>query len=139
MSERTHGMWNSPEYAIYMAAKQRCVNPNNPAYSDYGARGIRFLFSNFIEFYNELGPRRSVLHSIDRINNNGNYEKGNVRWATRSEQRRNRRDFIENPIQCKRGHALTKDNVYYFPSGIGRSCRECHRLQSINYRKRKVA
>ncbi len=87
----THGMTDSPEYASYRGAKDRCDNTNNPAYHRYGGRGIRFLFSSFEEFFTELGekpqPKRS--YGVDRIDNNGHYQKGNVRWATAKEQTRN--------------------------------------------------
>ncbi len=84
-----------PEYRAYENAKQRCTNPNNPRYADYGGRGIEFLFDSFEEFYAELGdkpgPETSHQYSVDRIDNDGNYERGNVRWATASAQTANSR------------------------------------------------
>jgi hypothetical protein len=88
---RKHGMRNSPEYRTYAAAKARCRNPNTISYPNYGGRGIEFRFESFEEFYQELGPKPSADYSINRIDNDGHYEKGNVEWATRKEQRRNRR------------------------------------------------
>lgn len=82
---------HSPEYAAYNSAKARCTNSNHPNYKHYGQRGIRFLFSSFEEFIDEIGLRPSSLHSLDRENNDGHYEPGNVRWATPSEQANNRR------------------------------------------------
>jgi hypothetical protein len=61
--------------------------------STTGGRGIRFRFRSFEEFLEELGPRPSYT-SLDRINNNGNYEPGNVRWSEAVEQTANRRDLI---------------------------------------------
>jgi hypothetical protein len=61
-------------------------------YRYYGGRGIKFLFTSFEQFLAELGPRPSGM-SLDRIENDGNYEPGNVRWATRSEQVQNRRFY----------------------------------------------
>jgi hypothetical protein len=61
-----------------------------PNYTNYGGRGIQFLFDSFEQFYAEIGPRPAGL-TLDRIHNDGHYEPGNVRWATRSEQNRNRR------------------------------------------------
>jgi hypothetical protein len=80
------------EYRSYTAAKMRCSRANNAAYKDYGGRGIEFRFINFKDFMDCLGPRPSVRHSVDRHpDNNGHYEKGNVRWATRLQQNRNTR------------------------------------------------
>lgn len=84
----------TPEYRSYTGAKQRCTNPNHEGYPDYGGRGIKFLFHSFEEFLAELGPKPEPKHlySVDRFpNNDGPYAVGNVRWATRSEQRLNRR------------------------------------------------
>jgi hypothetical protein len=80
----------SPEREIYDSARQRCTNPNSQNWKNYGGRGIRFLFTSFEQFFAELGPRPAGM-SLDRKNNDGNYEPGNVRWATASEQRRNQR------------------------------------------------
>lgn len=90
-STLTHGMNGSPEDKAYRAAKQRCMNRRNPDWVNYGGRGIQFNFLCFEQFVAELGPRPSPYHSLDRKNNNGHYEPGNVRWATPSEQQANRR------------------------------------------------
>jgi hypothetical protein len=82
------------EYQAYHSAKNRCNNPRNPGYKYYGGRGIRFLFTSFEQFFAELGPRPPGL-SLDRIDNDGNYEPGNARWAARSEQRRNQRRYTK--------------------------------------------
>src|SRR5262249_32905676 len=74
------------------------LNPKNKNYNDYGGRGIAFYppwindypaFRNYVNQH--LGPKPSPSHTIDRTNNNGNYEPGNLRWATKSEQVQNRR------------------------------------------------
>lgn len=88
-----HGMHNSPEYSTYTAAKGRCDNTNDSNCPDYGGRGIEFRFTSFEEFYDELGekPEPKRQYSVDRIDNGGHYEKGNVKWATRREQSLNMR------------------------------------------------
>jgi hypothetical protein len=90
----------APEYISFEHAKQRCTNKNNKSYEDYGGRGIKFLFEDFESFYKELGPRPTPRHTLDRTNNEGNYEVGNVRWATRAQQNNNRR-----PMKRKEHHA----------------------------------
>lgn len=81
-----------PERRLYWAAKERCRNPHHKSYKHYGARGIEFRFASFEEFWSELGRRPTPNLTVDRKDVNGHYEKGNVRWATRLEQRHNRRD-----------------------------------------------
>jgi hypothetical protein len=71
---------------------QRCSNPNAKNYSRYGGRGISVCAewaASFERFLSDVGPCPSSDHSIDRIDNDGGYEPGNVRWATRVEQMRN--------------------------------------------------
>ena len=76
---------------IYAAAKQRCTNPKNNSYKNYGGRGIEMRFKSCRELLDEIGHRPSPELSLDRINNDGHYEKGNVRWATILVQANNRR------------------------------------------------
>lgn len=91
----THGFTanhgQKPEYRSYHAARQRCTNPKNKHYADYGGRGIEFRFNSFEEFLGEVGLKPTGSHSIERINRDGHYEKNNVRWATPIEQSINRR------------------------------------------------
>jgi lambda repressor-like predicted transcriptional regulator len=77
--------------------KERCENTNAESFPNYGARGITVCekWSNsFVAFLNDMGPRPSKKHSIDRKENCGNYEPGNCRWATRKEQNSNSRSVI---------------------------------------------
>lgn len=92
-----------PRYARWSNIKQRCYNPNNPAYEYYGARGIavcdRWRFgedgvSAFECFLHDIGPSPGEGYSLDRVDTDGHYDPSNVRWATAVEQRRNRRDFV---------------------------------------------
>ena len=91
---KTHGGKRRSEYKIWDGMKQRCLNPNHTYYSEYGGRGITICErwrKSFVEFLNDVGPRPSRKHTLDRKDNDGNYEPGNVRWATRIEQENNKR------------------------------------------------
>lgn len=80
------------EYRAFLEAKRRCADSTRPNWKDYGGRGIQFKFTNFMEFYNEVGAKPNRAYSLDRINNDGHYEVGNVRWASRIVQNKNKRN-----------------------------------------------
>lgn len=91
----THGKTKSPEYKAWRGIRERCTNPALRSYSDYGGRGISICpewADSFAEFYRHVGDRPSPHHTIERINNEGNYEPGNVKWATMHDQARNKRN-----------------------------------------------
>jgi len=94
------------EWTAYANAKQRCSNPKNPKWKDYGGRGIQFLFKGFREFMGYIGPKPDSKLTLDRIENNGNYEPGNVQWATRSEQSKKGKRRIITKIQKSQGYPI---------------------------------
>jgi len=94
-------MAKTPTYNSYLSAKGRCTNPNNGNYFNYGGRGIEFKFTSFEQFIKELGPKPSSKHSLDREDNEGHYEHGNVRWATRDQQANNRRKFSKDRVNTE--------------------------------------
>lgn len=94
-----HGMYRSPEYIAYHGAKQRCNNPKSPQWPDYGGRGLKFLYLSFEQFLEEVGPRPSKQHSLDRLNNELGYQPGNCGWRLPVEQQNNRRpDWPERTL-----------------------------------------
>ena len=99
------GRIKSPEYKVWDGMKQRCCNPMASGYRFYGALGVSVCkewISDFEAFLSYVGQRPSSRHSIDRYpNQGGNYEPGNVRWATSLEQARNRKSNKLVPLNGK--------------------------------------
>lgn len=92
---KVHGMWQARMYKIWIGMKSRCYCPTYTNYRYYGGRGITVCpewKDDFAQFYKDVGEPPTPKHSMDRINNDGNYEPGNVRWATKEEQMNNRRN-----------------------------------------------
>ena len=85
-----HNMCRTPEWYAYQHAKARC-KPTASKHEHYFDRGIFFTFTSFEEFLQDVGLRPSPRHSLDRRDNDRGYESGNLRWATKSQQERNRR------------------------------------------------
>lgn len=106
----SHGATRGPrrawdaEYGIWSGMIARCENPNVAKYESYGGRGVKVCArwrKSYAAFLADMGRRPSKRHSIDRINNDGDYEPTNCRWATASQQMRNRRPFQRRLLKNK--------------------------------------
>jgi len=92
---KKHGMFGTKEYSSYHRMKDRCFDKKNKDYKNYGARGITICdrwLNSFENFYADMGNKPTPKHSIDRIDNDGNYEPSNCRWASNIQQARNKRN-----------------------------------------------
>lgn len=97
-SMSTHGKWRTLEFGIWSKIIARCENPRDKKFYLYGGRGIKICErwrKCFLDFFDDMGPRPSPKHSVDRWpDRDGNYEPNNCRWATVSQQNRNRRNNL---------------------------------------------
>lgn len=116
-NQKTHGLTGSGVHNSWIYMRNRCLNPENKAYSRYGGRGITVCerWGKFENFIFDMGDRPAGME-IDRIDNNGNYEPSNCRWASSAEQARNRRSNIqitlEGRTQCLLDWCLEKKMPY---------------------------
>lgn len=125
----THNMRNSPEYASWIRMKTRCNNPKRHNFHLYGGRGIKICerWAKFENFFADMGQRPSMAHSIERIDNNGNYEPSNCRWATAKEQANNKRN---NRIVEYRGVRMTLQQAIDLSGNINEKSLVRNRLES---------
>lgn len=116
------GNKKTPEYGVWLGMKERCLNKHLKQYGDYGGRGITIYpqwVNSFSDFYAYVGKRPSDEYSLDRINNDGNYEPGNVRWATWPQQNCNQRTRKNNKLGVKGVHYDERRNKYFVQIRIG--------------------
>lgn len=121
----THHRYNTKEYLVWNSMKNRCLNPNSQFYKHYGGRGIVVCdeWLKFENFYADMGdaPRK---YTLDRIDNDGNYEPKNCRWATQTEQLRNTRRNVLNMEKAEEIRQL---------KGQGVKIKEISKRMDINY------
>lgn len=125
-STKKHGKTGTREYAIYHAMKNRCLNVNDPRYPDYGGAGVGLApewntedGKGFDTWFAHIGPRPSPKHSQDRFPNPfGNYEPGNVRWATNQEQCNNKKRTLYVEYEGKQWSASDLSRHLGFKSNV---------------------
>lgn len=136
-----HGRSKTILYQKWKGMKSRCQNPNNRSYKNYGARGINVSkrWSNFMNYFNDMGPSFRKGLSIERKDNNGNYEPSNCRWATAKEQANNtrkNRHILMDGKKIRVGDQLKKINLSYV-SFLVRIKKGMTELQALTFPKRK--
>lgn len=102
-----HGQSHSDIYSIWCGIKERCTNPANSAYHNYGGRGITIAeewLHDFQAFADHIGPRPGPEYTCERMDNDKGYQPGNIKWATRAEQLRNKRNNVRYEYK---GESLT--------------------------------
>jgi hypothetical protein len=136
ITHTTHGQSKSPTWVCWVEMLKRCRNKNFVHFNHYGGRGIKVCdrWLSYEKFIEDVGERPTKEHTLDRFpNNNGNYEPGNVRWATRLEQGANKRNNrivrigeVENTLsQWCRHFGINSKTVY---SRLSSGCSEIEAL-----------
>lgn len=131
--QRTHGMTKTKIYQKWLGIKKRCNNPNEQNFRNYGARGIKICkewkndFSAFRDYVSALPHYGEEGYSLDRINNDGNYEPGNLRWATKHEQNTNRRNSAFYEYKGNKIPLTDLSKLVNVPYGTLRSRYQQHR------------
>lgn len=123
-----HGQSKTSIYNTWLAIVRRTTLTSDAAYPNYGGRGVTVCSrwrDSFESFRDDMGPRPSPQHTVDRIDNGKGYEPGNCRWATRTEQNRNRRDNVKIEFMGKRlCIAEWEEKLGVPPNTIGRRIRD---------------
>lgn len=126
-----HGLSYNPIYHTWHFINDRCYNKNAKSYKNYGGRGI-FNFwrkdpSGFVKYIlQELGPKPSKKYSLYRINNNGSYEPGNLRWATYKQQANNKTHAFQRKIES------LEDRIKFLESKLKDLCPDLKETDGIN-------
>jgi hypothetical protein len=129
-----HGMTRSPTHNTWRGMIDRCTNSKHKAWPHYGGRGITVCerWRSFDNFYEDMGVRPEG-RTLDRIDNDGNYEPGNCRWATMAEQKANQRPRRLSGV-CMRGlHELTPENLHRV--GKRHTCKACFMDYQREYKR----
>jgi hypothetical protein len=134
---KTHGLRNHELYIVWKSIFNRTSKPNYKGYHRYGGRGIEMCSrwkNSFTDFLNDVGERPTKKHSLDRIDNDGNYEPSNIRWATQKEQMNNTRVCV-NLLDLETGiyytsivdaaKAIYNENTYYVRKNIDKRFKIC--------------
>ncbi len=103
-----HGGSRTPEHIAWAAMRSRCLKKSNSAYPDYGSRGISICkrWASFRNFLQDMGNRPGPRYALERINNSIGYRPSNCRWATFTEQNRNRRNVKLSPAKARKVRRL---------------------------------
>ena len=138
------------KYKCWYDMLRRCNSPNAKNYPDYGGRGITVCkewssFEVWYDFVSKLTHFSEEGYTFDRIDNDGHYEPGNVRWATRKEQRHNQRSLRKLKLKgkCKKGHDISVVGRYPQPGETSENasgpCKACQVKRSVNSMKKIYA